>query len=82
MRAVVREDELEDLVGTTSQTFLGLTATAPAATTTNSIRSRKSIITVFVGVSGVRHGEREILAAEGKADADVRSHALDGEASD
>ncbi len=45
MRAVVRSDEIEDLVGTVGQTFLGVTVNCGAVTTTSSTRSgRRNII--------------------------------------
>ena len=50
MKAVVRGDELEDMIGTVSQTFLGLTVNCAAATTTSSTRSGRSNITVCLGI--------------------------------
>ncbi|HEV3022250.1 MAG TPA: DUF1549 domain-containing protein, partial [Pirellulales bacterium] len=59
MKAVVRQDELEDLVGTTCQTFLGLTVNCarchdhkfdPVAQT--------DYYRIAAALGGVRHGER------------------------
>ncbi|HEX8914246.1 MAG TPA: DUF1549 domain-containing protein, partial [Humisphaera sp.] len=63
MRAVVRQDELEDLVGTVGQTFLGLT--------TNCARchdhkfdpvSQREYYALAAALSGVTYGERDLPA--------------------
>ena len=63
MRQVVRQDELEDIVGTVGQTFLGLTVHCgrchdhkfDPVTMTDYYRLSSAL-------SGVRHGERDLSA--------------------
>ena len=61
MRAVVRQDELEDLVGTVSQTFLGLTVNCARCHDHKFDPIRQSEYYAIVSaLSGVRHGNREL----------------------
>ena len=65
MRQVVRQDEMEDIVGTVGQTFLGLTVQCgrchdhkfDPVTTTDYYRLSSAL-------SGVRHGERDLSALD------------------
>ena len=63
MRAVVRSDEIEDLVGTVGQTFLGLTVNCARCHDHKFDPIRQ---TEYYGIasalSGVRHGERDLSA--------------------
>jgi hypothetical protein len=71
MKAVVRQDELEDLIGVTGQTFLGLTVNCARC---HDHKFDPVLQAEYYGMAavfaGVRHGERESLApdAAGKDD--------------
>lgn len=68
MKAVVREDELEDILGTVSQTFLGLTVNCARCHDHkfDPIRQRE-YYQLTAALAGVWHGERSI-PGEGSAD--------------
>jgi cell division protein FtsB len=63
MRAIVRQDELEDLVGTIGQTFLGLTVNCARCHDHkfDPIR-QKEYYQLTSTMGGVRHGEREVVS--------------------
>ncbi len=68
MRAVVRSDEIEDLVGTVGQTFLGVTVNCARCHDHKFDPIRQ---TEYYGIasslSGVRHGERDLAAFDAVA---------------
>jgi hypothetical protein len=68
MKAVVRQDELEDIVGTISQTFLGLTVQCARCHDHkfDPVRSEE-YYQLTAAVAGVRHGERNVTSADARA---------------
>ena len=64
MKMVVRQDELEDIVGTIGQTFLGLTVQCARCHDHKFDPVRiDEYYRLTAAVAGVRHGEREITAS-------------------
>ncbi len=62
MRAVVRQDELEDMVGTLGQTFLGLTVHCARCHDHKFDPIRQvEYYRLTAALAGVRHGERDLL---------------------
>ena len=73
MRAVVRSDEVEDLVGTVGQTFLGVTVNCARCHDHKFDPIRQNeYYGIASALSGVRHGERDLSSFDFKAAA-VRS---------
>ena len=61
MKAVVRSDELEDIIGTVSQTFLGLTINCARCHDHKFDPVRQvEYYQIASALSGVRHGERDL----------------------
>ena len=61
MRAVVRQDELEDIVGTTGQTFLGLTVHCARCHDHKFDPVRQTeYYRLTAAFAGVRHGQRDV----------------------
>ena len=78
MRAVVRADELEELVGATAQTFLGLTVNCSRCHDHKfDPISQVDYYRFTSALSGVRQGERESLSDGGKAAAQKAAAGLD-----
>lgn len=69
MRAVVRQDEMEDLVGTVGQTFLALTVNCARCHDHkfDPIRQREYYALV-AALSGVRQGNRELASCKASAE--------------
>ncbi|MEO1999373.1 MAG: DUF1553 domain-containing protein, partial [Planctomycetaceae bacterium] len=65
MKAVVRQDEIEDYVGTIGQTFLGLTVNCARCHDHkfDPIRQQE-YYQLAAAVAGVRHGSREVISPE------------------
>src|SRR5437763_7448047 len=64
-----RQDELEDLVGSVGQTFLGLTVNCGRCHDHKfDPISQKDYYRLAASLSGVRHGERDVLAAPARAE--------------
>lgn len=87
MKAVVRQDELEDIVGTVSQTFLGLTVQCARCHDHkfDPVRTEE-YYRLSAAVAGVRHGERDVNAPaqrlayeKAQAEANKRLDALHAE---
>ena len=75
MRAVVRSDEIEDLVGTVGQTFLGVTVNCARCHDHKFDPIRQ---TEYYGIasalSGVRHGERDLSAFDADRGRRAKTH--------
>jgi mono/diheme cytochrome c family protein len=80
MRAVVREDELEDITGVVGQTFLGLTVNCARCHDHkfDPVRQRE-YYQLTAALAGVRHGERDRLSEAGRAALAGELQALDGQ---
>ena len=65
MRAMMRQDELEDTVGTVSQTFLGLTVNCARCHDHKfDPISTREYYQIAAALAGVDHGERDFVAPE------------------
>ncbi len=72
MKAVVRQDELEDIVGTIGQTFLGLTVQCARCHDHKFDPVRiEEYYRLTAAVAGVRHGERTLPQSKARAYANV-----------
>jgi hypothetical protein len=79
MKAVVRQDELEDIVGVTAQTFLGLTANCARCHDHKfDPVSQVDYYRLSAALGGVRHGERDVVpSSETPELAELRKRASD-----
>jgi hypothetical protein len=81
MKAVVRQDELEDVIGVTSQTFLGLTVNCARCHDHKfDPVSQQDYYRLAATFAGVRHGEREPLAPRNVETTAVKRAALEPQA--
>ena len=80
MRAVVRQDELEDFVAVVGQGFLGLTVNCARCHDHKFDPVRqKEYYQLTAALAGVRHGERERLSESGREVAQQRIAAFDAQ---
>ncbi len=80
MRAVVRQDEMEDLVGTTAQTFLALTANCARCHDHKFDPIRQvDYYRLCADLAGVTRGDRNIAGDVQKKAAEARIAALDAD---
>ncbi len=77
MKAVVRQDELEDIVGTVGQTFLGLTVNCARCHDHKFDPVRQvEYYRLTAALAGVRHGERELDPESIQTDTRIRDAAF------
>lgn len=77
MKAVVRQDELEDIVGTVGQTFLGLTVNCARCHDHKFDPVRQvEYYRLTAALAGVRHGERELDPESIRTETQIRDAAF------